>query len=1095
MPSKQRRRVKRRTFAKLRNKRKKETSELIETIDGNPIFTAEDFEDDRIAKLLQQKQESNYADDEERDIFLTDLLDVDSNDDEGANDDAKHQQMLENIFGSQTVQQPTVMGSQLTADPLDIQANAADLQYLVRRKKSDSGLNLSQRLNELDDAQFQAERVTMSDMMETLSVPMAKSAAKQINTFDDNQELQRLKLAAQTKITRLNVARKERGLQMDRTRKEMQNWSQAVSVKKDKLKSRRNLIPPRNNMTSFMENMEWNGDLGKELQSILDDYTKDHDLNTALKRHKPSRQEVVKQSKKMAAMRRQIANQIKDFKRIKKIKSRSFRKRLRARKAKVTPSLEELQEIDPKLYHREVKKLLRQRAEERMTLRHKNSSKWAINIVRRGKDGKMDMNSRKALMEQLQRGKELKRRIKGMDSDDDDDDIEDPIPMESASNTNAFETEVEAEQKKKEKYITDAKDKGIWNMKFMKQAEDKRRADIQSLTESATRVQSFKELDDLERSVHNIEKSAYHINPLINDEDDPIGAAKHGNWLKKQQKLKHEQIEKAQTILGKRKFGFTENMEPAHKRMKRKVLDMGEKAKIVHGTQSIEESVFGKGSKSVMRVDVEDEDKGGLVTNNALRTKAEIEPVFEMVEFPKHNDRKKNISQINKEASKDVDRREIKGMQRMNTGGGHKIKYQKYYLHDITEADDANEEDQDGWKVLLDGKKSVHSVCFGTLAADVKDKEETQTPKEIECKELEIETEDVTAFLSESEESEQDEDMAASDTKEDEDIEIKSILKRTEYQSIASDKKKRIKWTANQYSDGNPNTKYHVRETRQITDTNPWLVGLNGTKKKGPKANGAKRNKEQKETTKFDPKKILIPQTLQKTPDFNLLDNNDPKQVEMMYKALSDKNTATYASFTENDTARQEFKQLKESVIEDAMPNAIEGPLRGWDHWTGYGIENDGALQDDEYLQARALHEKKKRKLIESRSDGHLRNVILSDHVSKASSKYLMKWQPDWVNLGMYRTKMNDTMGREWNLSTEFFDTIRPEYDIPHGYIINPTQKEDGKDTNMTHKTKFGKQDTNKQPQQTLRSVYKGNVKSHVAPKRVDNGRPERAKA
>ena len=212
--------------------------------------------------------------------------------------------------------------------------------------------------------------------------------------------------------------RKERGLQMDKTRKEMQTWSQAVQIKREKLKHRRNMVPPRNNMMSFMENMEWNGNLGKELQSILDDYQKDNDLNTALERHKPSREEVVKQAKKMAEMRRQIANQIREFKRIKKNKSRSFRKRLRARKAKVTPSLEELQEIDPKLYQREVKKLLRQRAEERVTLRHKNSNNWAKNIIRRGKNGKIDPNSRRALMEQLERGQALKRKIAGLDSDE-----------------------------------------------------------------------------------------------------------------------------------------------------------------------------------------------------------------------------------------------------------------------------------------------------------------------------------------------------------------------------------------------------------------------------------------------------------------------------------------------------------------------------------------------------------------------------------------------------------------------------------------------------------------------------------------------------
>ena len=208
------------------------------------------------------------------------------------------------------------------------------------------------------------------------------------------------------------------GLQMDKTRNVMQTWSKAVALKRDQLKHARNMRPPKNDMDSFMNNMEWDGDLGKELQHILDDYQKEEDLDNALKRHKPSREEVVKHAKKMADMRRQIANQMRKFRRIKKIKSRAFRKRMRARKAKVTPSLEELQEIDPRLYHREVGKLTRQRAIERTTLRHKNSSLWAKRIIRRGKDGKNDLDSRKSLMEQLERGQSLKRKIEGLDSDE-----------------------------------------------------------------------------------------------------------------------------------------------------------------------------------------------------------------------------------------------------------------------------------------------------------------------------------------------------------------------------------------------------------------------------------------------------------------------------------------------------------------------------------------------------------------------------------------------------------------------------------------------------------------------------------------------------
>merc|ERR1712154_262631 len=166
----------------------------------------------------------------------------------------------------------------------------------------------------------------------------------------------------------------------------------------------------------------------------------------------------------------------------------------------------------------------------------------------------------------------------------------------------------------------------------------------------------------------------------------------------------------------------------------------------------------------------------------------------------------------------------------------------------------------------------------------------------------------------------------------------------------------------------------------------------------------------------------------------------------------------------------------------------------GWDHWTGFGIVDDEAFRDNEYLEAKALWEKKKKHLMQNRNDGHLSNVILSDEISKASSKYVLKWQPDWVNIGMYRSKMDDTLGREWNLSTEFFHTIRPQHDIPNGYIIKPTTKDDGRN-DMNHKTSFGNKHKQKKhkKQPKLNSVYKGNVVkySNKTPQNV-NERPER---
>ena len=77
--------------------------------------------------------------------------------------------------------------------------------------------------------------------------------------------------------------------------------------------------------------------------------------------------------------------------------------------------------------------------------------------------------------------------------------------------------------------------------------------------------------------------------------------------------------------------------------------------------------------------------------------------------------------------------------------------------------------------------------------------------------------------------------------------------------------------------------------------TNPWLNALNDTKsgktKKSEKSKqskqSAKPSKSEGETTKFDPKKLLIPKQRKNAPDFNLLGSKDPKQIEQIYKTLN----------------------------------------------------------------------------------------------------------------------------------------------------------------------------------------------------------------
>ena len=187
---------------------------------------------------------------------------------------------------------------------------------------------------------------------------------------------------------------------------------------------------------------------------------------------------------------------------------------------------------------------------------------------------------------------------------------------------------------------------------------------------------------------------------------------------------------------------------------------------------------------------------------------------------------------------------------------------------------------------------------------------------------------------------------------------------------------------------------------------------------------------------------------------------------------------------------------MKEQQIRKDLPGAPED-LKGWDRWTGYGV--DESYKDDEYKQAKALWEKRIKSRLESRSDGQLRGVILSDKISAQSRKYVLKHQPNWVDTRAYRARMKDTMGREWNLATEYFETIKPDMDIPQGYMVQPTTKEDGKEADTNYKTRFGDQGKKGMAESDrvdtkLYSVYRGDHEAQVKKANERHDRPEREK-
>jgi U3 small nucleolar RNA-associated protein 14 len=117
---------------------------------------------------------------------------------------------------------------------------------------------------------------------------------------------------------------------------------------------------------------------------------------------------------------------------MKKIKSKKYRKIRKKQRDKLKESaIESAMEQDEDLAQELKEKEEVARIQERMTLAHKNTSKWAKRILKRGKN--VDIDTRRALSAQLKRGDDLRRKMMGSDDDEDsDDDDENEDLVESA---------------------------------------------------------------------------------------------------------------------------------------------------------------------------------------------------------------------------------------------------------------------------------------------------------------------------------------------------------------------------------------------------------------------------------------------------------------------------------------------------------------------------------------------------------------------------------------------------------------------------------------------------------------------------------------
>ncbi|KAI9137835.1 small-subunit processome [Paraphysoderma sedebokerense] len=180
-------------------------------------------------------------------------------------------------------------------------------------------------------------------------------------------------------------------------------------------------------------------------------------------------EEVEERRKELRLMRELAFREELKLKRMSKIKSKAYRKILKKekerQKAQSELSLEELKELDPELAREEQLKIELERAKERVTLRHKNTGKWAKFMLGRGKNA--DEGTRQAIIEQLAKHESLTKKIEGIESGSSDDEDVDDVGDDTVQSTKRELAQVE---KSFQNDQMEMPTKGVFAMKFMQRA-------------------------------------------------------------------------------------------------------------------------------------------------------------------------------------------------------------------------------------------------------------------------------------------------------------------------------------------------------------------------------------------------------------------------------------------------------------------------------------------------------------------------------------------------------------------------------------------------------------------------------------------------
>ena len=483
-----------------------------ESIDDDEAFNSEDERQyGAMFKSSKSKQQDSDADsdsdDDSEQSYDEDSDGIASDDDDEEGDGGQYMlDLLNNLDKKDDIQEQ----KQDARKKLAHSAMMQESEFSTAIKGGE--LTMDQLMNGISDTKgFGSVQKTMKHMTPSLY---------------DEQSSKKLK-TTQVPVAKVVSERAQRKVAYEENAEEVAQWTTVAKANreaetldfrpKDRIKiSKDELVGKFEATTDFEKEMaaalEEAG--AADEKDLMEDDDAFEDSDDDLGRNELTEEEYRKRKGELAKMRALMFYEEQKRHHMNKIKSKKYRKIRKKQRSRLQDAENEEAAAQDEEYAKELEeKAEMERMKERMSLKHRNTSKWAKRVLRRGKN--VDIDTRRALSEQVRIGDELKKKMQGNQSDSED---EQDHLLEQARLLLADT----------EKDDNGGKKKGIFEMEFMKKG-------LQAQRERAK--QEAREL------LMELEANEGMSNEFDNDDDAEDGSDNE-KQNKKKQAASAEEMEK-----------------------------------------------------------------------------------------------------------------------------------------------------------------------------------------------------------------------------------------------------------------------------------------------------------------------------------------------------------------------------------------------------------------------------------------------------------------------------------------------------------------------------------------------------------------------